>query len=78
VNFVADESVDRPIYERLRREGHSVEAITERSPGAADPDVLQLARQLDAVLVTADTDFGELVFRQGQATAGGAPRQRSR
>ena len=68
--FVADESVDRPIYERLRRDGHSVEAIAERSPGVEDPAVLALATRLDAVLVTADTDFGELVFRQGQASAG--------
>ena len=70
MDFVADESVDRPIYERLRRDGHSVVAIVERLPGAADPEVLQLATQLKAVLVTADTDFGELVFRQGQAMAG--------
>ena len=70
MNFVADENVDRAIYERLRRDGHSVEAIAERSPGAEDPTVLALATRLDAVLVTADTDFGELVFRQGQASAG--------
>jgi predicted nuclease of predicted toxin-antitoxin system len=70
VNFVADESVDRPIYERLRRDGHTVLAIAERSPGATDPQVLERSVQLKAVLLTADTDFGELVFRQGQASAG--------
>ena len=70
MTFVADESVDRPIVERLRRDGHSVVAVAERSPGAADPWVLELSNQKGAILVTADTDFGELVFRLGQATAG--------
>jgi predicted nuclease of predicted toxin-antitoxin system len=70
VDFVADESVDLPIYERLRKNGHSVLSIAERSPGARDPDVLAFAAQSKAVLITGDTDFGELVFRQGQANAG--------
>ena len=32
MNFVADESVDRQIVERLRNDGHSVWYITEMSP----------------------------------------------
>jgi predicted nuclease of predicted toxin-antitoxin system len=70
VDFVADESVDRAVYERLRHEGHAVVAVVEFMGGAPDPEVLKLASQQEAVLVTADTDFGELVFRRGQASAG--------
>lgn len=70
MNFVADQSVPRPRYERLRSEGHFVLAIAEHSPGIADPEVLNLATQQRAVLLTADKDFGELVFRQGQASTG--------
>jgi hypothetical protein len=39
VNFVADESVDQQIVERLREEGHAVWYIVETGPGASDEDV---------------------------------------
>lgn len=64
VNFLADESVDRPIVERLRRHGHHVLFVAEMEPGLPDEAVLKRARDESAVLVTADKDFGELVFRQ--------------
>jgi hypothetical protein len=36
MNFLADESVDRPIVERLRQEGHQVSYIAEVGPGMSD------------------------------------------
>ncbi|MBS1221627.1 MAG: hypothetical protein H6R23_1247 [Proteobacteria bacterium] len=63
MKFVADESVDFPIVERLRRDGHSVWAVVEMDAGIADDLVLDHANQQNAVLLTADKDFGELVFR---------------
>ena len=44
--------------------------IAELSAGILDPEVLALARANDAVLLTADSDFGELVYRQRRAHAG--------
>jgi predicted nuclease of predicted toxin-antitoxin system len=35
-----------------------------------DETVLDLANREDALLITADKDFGELVFRQGWSTVG--------
>jgi predicted nuclease of predicted toxin-antitoxin system len=64
VNLVADESVDRAIVERLRSDGHDVIYIAELTPGIEDEEVLLEANRRDALLVTADKDFGELVFRQ--------------
>ena len=64
MNFLADESVDRQIVERLRLEGHSVIYIVDTDPGASNGDVFGKANQTDAVLLTADKDFGEIVFRQ--------------
>jgi predicted nuclease of predicted toxin-antitoxin system len=63
VNLVADESVDRPTVLRLREEGHEVLYVAEFSPGVADDDVLEQANTRNAVLVTANKDFGELVYR---------------
>lgn len=63
MTFVADECVLGAIIDRLRADGHTVHAIRETSGGAADPDVLATALSLQAVLLTQDKDFGELVFR---------------
>jgi predicted nuclease of predicted toxin-antitoxin system len=70
VNFVADEGVDQQIVARLREEGHSVWYIVETGPGALDEDVLELANRKGAILLTADKDFGEMVFRQRRLTEG--------
>ena len=70
MNLFADESVDRLVVERLRQEGHIVDYVAELAPGIADEEVLQRASALGAPLLTADKDFGELVFRLGRAHAG--------
>ena len=64
MNFFADESVDQPIVERLRAEGHHVLAVIELERSIPDEEVLRRANQQAALLLTADKDFGELVFRQ--------------
>jgi predicted nuclease of predicted toxin-antitoxin system len=70
VRFVVDESADRQIADALREAGHEVTSIAEISPGIADDRVLRLANDTEAVLVTCDKDFGELIFRQHRAHAG--------
>ena len=56
--------------DRLRHEGYSVLYVAEMDPGLADELVLDRAKQTQAVLLTADKDFGELVFRQRKLTSG--------
>ncbi len=70
MRLVADESIDAPIVERLRRCGHEVLFVAELDPGIDDEGVLALANDRDALLLTADKDFGELVFRLGRVTTG--------
>lgn len=71
MNLVADEGVDRPVVERLRQDGHDVVYVAELSPSVADEGVLHQANaRRSAVLLTADKDFGELVFRQGLVHSG--------
>lgn len=64
MKFVADENIDRQIVESLRREGHVIWYVAEMDPGVSDQDVLNLANHEHAILITADKDFGELVYRQ--------------
>jgi predicted nuclease of predicted toxin-antitoxin system len=70
MRIVADESVERQISDALRDEGHDVYAITDETPSIPDEDVLAVANDRQALLITADKDFGELVFRQGLAHHG--------
>ncbi|MFN3308237.1 MAG: DUF5615 family PIN-like protein [Anaerolineales bacterium] len=70
MNFLADESVDRQIVERLRQDGHHVWYVAEMEPGISDDIVLASANQEAALLLTADKDFGEMVFRQRLHTHG--------
>jgi predicted nuclease of predicted toxin-antitoxin system len=68
--LLADESVDQPIVLRLRRDGHTVTYVAELQPGIADETVLEISEKSDALLVTSDSDFGELVFRQRLSFSG--------
>jgi predicted nuclease of predicted toxin-antitoxin system len=68
--LVADESVDRPIVERLRQDGHDTIYIAELAPSISDDHVLQEANTRSALLLTEDKDFGELIFRIGRVHAG--------
>jgi predicted nuclease of predicted toxin-antitoxin system len=70
MNLVADEGVDRQIVDRLRHDGHQVFYVAEMQPGVPDEVVLALANGEGALLVTADKDFGELVFRERRSTSG--------
>ncbi len=49
---------------------HAVLDVTEMDPGISDDKVLSMANESKAILLTADRDFGDLVFRQGQLTEG--------
>jgi predicted nuclease of predicted toxin-antitoxin system len=69
MNLVADEGVDRQIVEQLRQDGHDVAYIAELAPSISDDEVLQQANDRHALLVTADKDFGELVFRLNRVAA---------
>jgi predicted nuclease of predicted toxin-antitoxin system len=64
LRIVADENIDQQIVERLRAAGHLVSFIAEMNPGIDDEAVLASSREQAALLLTADNDFGELVFRQ--------------
>ena len=70
MDILADESIDGPIVYRLRQDGYVVHYVAEMEPGISDDAVLDLANREMALLLTADRDFGELVYRQGRTTSG--------
>jgi len=68
--LLADESVDKPIVDRLRQDGHDTVYIAELSPSVSDEQVMVEANNRHALLLTEDKDFGELVYRLGRVHAG--------
>ena len=68
--FLADEYVDQSIVDRLRVDGHEVLSVAELEPSIPDDAVLSLASERQSLLLTADKDFGDLVFRQRRVNAG--------
>jgi len=71
MNLFADEGVDGPVVEQLRQDGHKVLYVAEMEPGISDKEILQIANEQRLLLVTADKDFGEMVFHQHLLTTGG-------
>ena len=59
MNVVADESIDRPIVDRLRQDGHQVWYVAEMEPGISDDAVLDIANREVALLLTADKDLAK-------------------
>ena len=64
MRFLADENIHSGIVKWLRSQGHDVLWATETLQGVDDVILLQTAQQHERLLLTADLDFGELVFRE--------------
>lgn len=68
MRFLLDECISARLVALLADAGHDVAHVSERGLGGhVDEEVLDAARAEERVLVSADTDFGELLARQGAA-----------
>ncbi len=70
MRFFADENMARAIVAWIRSAGHDVLYAAELKPGEADDVWLSRAQADNRLIVTADKDFGELVFRERLNSAG--------
>jgi predicted nuclease of predicted toxin-antitoxin system len=70
LRWLADECIDAALVLQMRQSGHDVLYAAEMASGASDPMILGHARTELRLLLTEDKDFGDLVFRSGQAVPG--------
>jgi predicted nuclease of predicted toxin-antitoxin system len=70
LRFLVDESVSADVTDYLRSVGQDVLSIAEVERGAVDENILARAVTERRILITNDKDFGEIVFRSGQAHHG--------
>lgn len=71
MRFLLDECADFRLAAFLSERGHDVTTIVHDHPRALkDREVLAIARRQSRVLITNDTDFGELIYRRRLAHRG--------
>lgn len=70
MKILADENIEREFIEALREADFDVLSVRESYIGFSDNEILQVAIEKQAVILTYDTDFGELVFRFGLQSHG--------
>jgi predicted nuclease of predicted toxin-antitoxin system len=63
MNLVADESVDNGIVSLLEKNSAVVYSIAKHHASIDDEQVLKIAVEKQALLLTEDKDFGELTIR---------------
>jgi predicted nuclease of predicted toxin-antitoxin system len=62
LRFFADQCVPNPVIAALRAAGHEVLRLREHiPPDSPDPVVISTAQELDAVLVSLNSDFADIV-----------------
>lgn len=60
----------RAVVARLRTDGHDLVTVAERGADPGDAAILALAVAEGRAILTIDTDFGALVFRDGAPRVG--------
>jgi predicted nuclease of predicted toxin-antitoxin system len=70
MQFLVDESAGSAVAAHLSGLGHDVLSVAQAMPQADDVTILARAARESRIVVTNDKDFGELIFRSGQAHTG--------
>lgn len=63
IGFVADEHIPLLSIRLLRESGYRVISIRDEYPSIDDELILRLAQDENLIIITNDTDFGDLIFR---------------
>jgi predicted nuclease of predicted toxin-antitoxin system len=70
MRFVVDECIGPIVARWLRQFQHDVLSIYDEARGLDDDRILQKAAVDNRILITADKDFGEMIFREGKLHKG--------
>jgi predicted nuclease of predicted toxin-antitoxin system len=70
MRFLIDRCAGRLLADWLRNEGHDVVESRELGPDPGDRALLDWAAKETRILITIDTDFGELIYLENLSHAG--------
>ncbi len=69
MKLIVDRCAGRRLAVWLQSHGHDVLDLAAITPDPGDVQLLALAHAQQRVLVTIDTDFGKLIYREGEPHA---------
>lgn len=61
--YLANENFPAPSINFLRSKGLKIKSIQEESPGISDSEVILIAQTQNLIILTFDSDYGEIIFR---------------
>jgi|SRR3989338_874902 len=70
LRFLIDESSGKKLAGFLKEKGFDAVYVGDWLKGADDEAILQKSNQEDRILITNDSDFGELIFRWKKPSSG--------
>ena len=70
MRFLIDRCAGQLLADWLRKQGHDVIESRELGPDPGDRALLDWAAKETRILVTIDTDFGQLIYRENLSHAG--------
>ncbi len=70
LRFLADVNLGRGAVQWLRAAGYDTVFVRDIDPRMPDVAILDLAVAAGRIVITMDTDFGELIYRSGKPYAG--------
>ncbi len=68
--LLADENFPLGSHRYLLQQGYDIKRIEKELTGIKDHEVIDIAIKEDRVIITLDSDFGELVFKLGYKPEG--------
>ena len=70
IRFLANENFPAASYKLLKNKGWDIEHVGETNMGISDNEVINSAVEQDRVIITFDSDYGELVYKFGYKPPG--------
>ncbi len=65
IKILANENFPLKSVHLLKDAGFDISAISKKYPGISDEEVMKIADTEQRIIVTFDSDYGELIFRHG-------------
>ena len=70
MKFLVDANLGRKFTNLIKNTGHDAAFINDISRNASDEDILILSDREKRIVISADKDFGELIFKSGKSSEG--------
>lgn len=64
IKILADENIPLLMVRQLEEKGYNIKYVSTENAGISDEDVIELANAEERILITFDSDFGDLIFKK--------------